>query len=91
MGVKAAFDKGEFGGIIPDVPLKVSSIKHRVTIEVTKTGTAGAAAAANELDALPGQVGDPEHILIDRPFLFLVRHIQLDFVVFAGKVTDPSM
>ena len=89
LGVEGAFSEGGFGGIIPDVPLKVSSVKHRATIEVTKTGTVGAAATALELVALSGQVGITEQILIDRPFLFFVRDLQLHAIVFAGKVTNP--
>jgi len=89
LGVEAAFEEGGFGGIIPEIPLKVSSIKHRATIEVTKKGTVGAAATAVELVALSGQITEPEVILIDRPFLFFVRDIQLHAIVFAGKVTNP--
>jgi len=89
LGVEAAFEEGGFGGIIPKIPLKVSSIKHRATIEITKKGTVGAAATAVELVALSGQITEPEVIVIDRPFLFFVRDIQLHAIVFAGKVTNP--
>merc|ERR1712223_2183872 len=36
---KLGVDAGDFKGIVEDEPLKVSKIKHRVTIEVTKEGT----------------------------------------------------
>ena len=44
MGVSAAFEVGEFDKIVTDGNLKVSGIKHKSVIEVTKDGTTGVAA-----------------------------------------------
>ena len=44
MGVESAFDVGEFGYLSKEVPLKVSGVKHKATVEVTVDGTEGAAA-----------------------------------------------
>ena len=46
MGVKGAFDEGGFENIVLNEPLKVSAVKHRATVEVTRDGTVGAAASA---------------------------------------------
>ena len=48
---------------------KVSKIKHRATIEVTKEGTVGAAASAIELVALSASLSAPKTIDINKPFL----------------------
>ena len=44
MGVIDAFDAGDFGHMAKGVPLKVSGVKHKATVEVTVEGTEGAAA-----------------------------------------------
>ena len=49
MGVKGAFDAGEFGHLAEGVPLKVSGVKHKATVEVTVKGTEGAAATGTTL------------------------------------------
>ena len=56
---------------------------------MTKTGTVGAAATSIAL--VTYSMSYPEEIIIDRPFLFFVREISLNAIVFAGKVTNPSM
>ena len=44
MGVKDAFDAGDFGYMAEGLPLRVSGVKHKATVEVTVQGTEGAAA-----------------------------------------------
>lgn len=44
MGVKAAFDVGEFDKLTRQNKMKISGIKHKAVIEVTKQGTTGVAA-----------------------------------------------
>jgi serpin B len=90
LGVDAAFDTGDFKGIVEDEPLKVSKIKHRATIEVTKEGTVGAAASAIELVALSASLSAPKTIDVNKPFLFFVRDTQLNAILFAGKYFNPD-
>ena len=49
MGVNAAFEIGEFAKISPEVKLKVSEIKHKAVVEVTKEGTTGVAATGKSI------------------------------------------
>ena len=44
MGVKAAFNVGEFNKLTKYDKMKVSDIKHKALIEVTREGTIGVAA-----------------------------------------------
>ena len=89
LGINAAFDEGEFTNIIEDNPLKVSQIKHRATIEVTKDGTVGAAASSIELVGLSAALDVPKNININKPFLFFVRDKELKAIVLAGKFSNP--
>jgi len=91
LGVEEAFSKGDFKGIIEDEPLKVSKIKHRATIEVTKEGTVGAAASAVELVALSASLSGPKPININKPFLFFVRDTESNAILFAGKYSSPTV
>merc|ERR1711936_59271 len=90
LGVEAAFNSGEFQGIVTDEPLKVSKIKHRAAIEVTKEGTLGVAASAIELVALSASLSAPKTIDLNKPFLFFVRDKELNAILFAGKYTTPD-
>ena len=89
LGINAAFDEGEFTNIIEDNPLKVSQIKHRATIEVTKDGTVGTAASSIELVGLSAALDVPKNININKPFLFFVRDKELKAILFAGKFSNP--
>ena len=72
-------------------PLKVSKIKHKATVEVTKDGTVGAAATAIELVSFSASIEQPDVITIDKPFLFLIRDTFSKVILFAGKVTNPAL
>ena len=88
MGIEKAFDAGEFNGIIEDETLKVSDVKHRAAIEVTKEGTLGVAASSVELVALAA--GFSKTVDINKPFLFFVRDTKLNAILFAGKYSNPE-
>ena len=45
LGVRAAFDRGQFDKIAANVPLKLGSVSHAASIDVTLDGTLGAAAS----------------------------------------------
>lgn len=85
MGINAAFETGGFDNIVKGEAIKVSDIKHRATIEVTKDGTVGAAATAIELVSFSGTFDVPEEVLINKPFLFFVRDMNQLTILFAGK------
>jgi len=90
MGVNGAFDEGGFENIVLNEPLKVSAVKHRATVEVTRDGTVGAAASAIEIVSFSANLNLPKVINIDRPFLFFIRDTKLKAILFAGKYTNPD-
>jgi serpin B len=90
MGVNGAFDEGGFENIVLDEPLKVSAVKHRATVEVTRDGTVGAAASAIEIVSFSANLDLPKVININKPFMFFIRDTKLKAILFAGKYTNPD-
>ena len=89
MGIVAAFDEGDFEGIVANEPIKLSDVKHRAKIEVTPDGTSGAAATAIELVSFAATFDVAREINIDRPFLFYIRDRRQKAILFAGKYSNP--
>merc|ERR1711992_119080 len=89
-GIQEVFTSGEFDEMIADENLKVSNVKHRAAIEVTKEGTLGVAASSVELVALSGATLVSKTVNINKPFLFFVRDTELNAILFAGKYSNPD-
>ena len=88
LGINAAFDDGGFRGIVKENDFKVSQVKHRAVVEVTKDGTEGAAASAIEIVPLAASIKLPKEISINKPFLFFIRDTVLKTLLFTGKYTN---
>ncbi|XP_054643485.1 probable serpin E3 [Dunckerocampus dactyliophorus] len=87
MGISDVFSPtaADFSGISAEESLYVSDAFHDVTIEVTEEGTKAAAATAMVLL----KRSRAPVFKADRPFLFLLRHIQTGSILFMGRVTNP--
>ena len=62
---------------------------HGADIAVDEVGTEAAAATALGFE----ESGPPEPELVvsaERPFFYVVRHVDTDAVLFAGQVTNPA-
>jgi serpin B len=97
LGMPLAFDrnKADFTGIAdppkPEGRLVLAKVFHKGFVKVDEKGTEAAAATAVMgvvAGAAPG--GGPRHLLVDRPFLFLIRDNASGLVLFLGRVSDPS-
>ena len=78
---------GSYPGIGPGVFL--SGGVHGADIAVDEIGTVAAAATALGFDE--SGPAEPElTIAADRPFLYVLRHVESGLVLFAGQVTDPT-
>ena len=78
---------GAYPGIGPGVYL--DGAIHGADISVDEVGTEAAAATALGFE----ESGPPEPELVvaaDRPFFYLVRHLDTGAILFAGQVTDPG-
>ena len=100
MGMPNAFDdmKAEFAGIDglsclarDDQCLLISDVLHKAFVSVDEEGTEAAAATAVIIGTTRavGPNAGPIDLVIDRPFLFTIRHLPTGAVLFEGRVLHP--
>ena len=100
MGMPDAFDQqsADFSGMDGrlcrargDICLLISDVLHKAFISVDEAGTEAAAATAVVVAGTKAIEVDPEPIelIVDRPFLFIIRHLDTDTIMFLGRVLDP--
>ena len=89
LNVNGIFQKGDFSNIYDGETLRVGNILHKATIDVDPQGTVAAAATGIELVPLsaPSSTG---RLVVDRPFIFIIRDVEKQFPIFMGKVMDPT-
>jgi serpin B len=87
MGMPIAFSGGaDFSGIVDGGGL-ISGVYHDAFVSVDEHGTEAAAATAVAIaKAAPG---GPVELTMDRPFIFLIRDIGTNTVLFMGRVMNP--
>ncbi|OLR95419.1 serpin family protein [Actinokineospora bangkokensis] len=91
LGVETVFgDEADLSGISPD-PLAVEDILHEAVLRVDEDGFEGAAATAVLMRLTSILDAKKVRVVVDRPFLFLVRHRETGAVYFLARVTDPSL
>ena len=96
LGMTSAFDRGraDFGGIADpvggEVPLHVAEAFHKGFVRVDEKGTEAAASLGMMMAGGTGSTPPPVKLVVDRPFLFFVRHASSGAVLFLGRVGDPS-
>lgn len=88
LGMTDAFDvpPADFSGIDGDRDLYIKDVIHQANVAVDEQGTEASAATAvivNQKTAVPT-------LLIDRPFIFLIRDGATGATLFMGRVLDPS-
>lgn len=99
LGIHAAFspELADFSGLSPRArdprgPLYIGIVRHKSWIAVDELGTEAAAATTAEWKA--GAAMRPDdglvRFIVDRPFLFFIRHRPSGLTLFAGRVDDPS-
>jgi serine protease inhibitor len=95
LGMELAFDRrrADFGGIRNEPPLWIDQVLHRAVAEVNEEGTEAAAATASMIMGAALRPRRPEpyfEMIIDRPFLFLIRDETTGNILFLGSVVDPD-
>lgn len=87
LGMSVVFGVGaDFSGINGERDLLVQSVVHKAIIAVDEKGTTASAATGVSV----GLVSAPPTLVVDRPFLFLIRHNATGAILFQGRVVDPS-
>lgn len=79
-------DGADFSGINGARDLRVQAVVHKAIISVDEKGTT--ASAATGVSA--GVISIPSSLVVDRPFLFFIRHNPTGAILFQGRVVDPS-
>ena len=99
MGMPNAFDRSasEFSGmdgrscLAGDLPcLVISNVVHKAFVLVDEEGTEAAAATGVITEKVVSGRPDPIRIMVDRPFIFLIRDRATDAILFVGRVENPG-
>jgi serpin B len=91
MGMSDAFDPGraDFSGIDGGYGgLFITEIRHKTFISVDEEGTEAAAATGvvvGTVSAFP-----TKEIVINRPFIYLIRDVETGAILFIGRVLNPA-
>jgi len=90
MGMTDAFsENADFSGMTGNRDLFISDVVHKAFVSVDEAGTEAAAATA----VIMPTAAPPEaaiEMIIDRPFIFLIRDIKSGAISFVGRVVNPS-
>jgi serpin B len=89
LGMQNAFDPGraDFSGMT-STPLFVTDVAQKDTLSVTEWGSEATAATGIGMEASARTAALA--LVIDRPFLFLIRDRQSGEILFEAQVVDPA-
>ena len=90
LGMVDAFTpSADFSGIDGTWGLYLTDVIHKAFVAIDEEGTEAAAATAAIIAPTSVLVEDVR-MLVDRPFIFLIRHNETGVILFLGHVLDPS-
>jgi serpin B len=91
LGMVNAFNSStaDFSGMTGDKDLFIGDVIHKAFVAVDEEGTEAAAATAVILEAASAQMNEFV-LVIDRPFIFLIRDLESGQILFAGRVLNPQ-
>jgi serpin B len=91
MGMSIAFsDMADFSGIDGTGGLNIGDVIHKAFVAVDERGTEAAAATTVIMRPSLSPASQPQIFKANRPFIFLIRDIQTNAVLFMGKLNDPT-
>jgi serpin B len=70
-------------------PLFLSNVVHQANVTVDEQGTTAAAATGASMQATSARM-NTVNLIVDRPFVFLLRDRPSGAILFAGQVTNPG-
>jgi serpin B len=86
LGMGIAFtEQANFRGIA-DTNLAISEVKHKTFLKVNEEGTEASAATSVGIRVTSA----PPSLVVDRPFVVVIRENHSDTILFLGTVTDPT-
>jgi serpin B len=89
MGMTDAFGMAaDFSGIFGTTGYWLDEVYHQAYITVDEDGTT--AAAASGVVVVKGTSPDPFEINLNHPFIFMIRDIETNTILFVGRVMNPA-
>jgi serpin B len=90
MGVTDAFSSSEadFSRMDGKPGISIHDGYHQAFFEVDESGTEAATGVVVDLFGSPGLLSS---FSLDRPFIFLIRDIETNVILFLGRVVDPGL
>jgi serpin B len=90
MGMSIAFsDDADFSNINDMYDLLINDVAHQSFIETNEEGTEAAAATVVEI-GVTSMPPAPLVLKLDHPFIYIIREISTNTIIFMGRVADPS-
>ena len=90
MGMPIAFSgAADFSGMTGSPDLFISEVIHKAFVSLDEAGTEAAAATAVAMEESEPS-GGPVEVVVDRPFIFLIRDIETGAILFVGRVLNPG-
>jgi serine protease inhibitor len=96
MGIRSAWVASErdeegakFARMSAAEDVYVSDVMHKAAVEVTEEGTTAAAASAVVVMSRSIPVDRPIHMIVNSPFLFVIRNTKSGLVSFMGRIDKP--
>jgi len=90
LGMPTAFTRSaDFSGINPDLPLQITSVKHKTYLKLDEEGTEAAGVTSVEVGIT--SVGPKNTVIsFDRSYLMILREKESGAILFIGKILNPS-
>ncbi len=88
MGMQSAFASADFTGMA-DAELVITDVLHKAVIKLDEAGTEAAAATAVVVGETSAPSADIE-LEINKPFIYYIRDVETNTIIFMGRVLDPS-
>lgn len=87
LGMGTAFSAAaDFSGMVDGGGLSLDRVEHEAFVEVDEQGTRAAAATGGAMVASHGPT-----VVVNRPYLYVIRDRGAGTILFIGRVADPSL
>jgi len=90
LDMKTPFNVGsnaDFGKLTPLANIFIGNVFHKAFIEVNEEGTE--AAAVTGITFEKRSIATPEPVIMNRPFLFMIKENSTNSILFMGQVANP--
>jgi serpin B len=89
LGIVEAFGTADFSGMDGTRELFIDEVYHRALISVDEAGTEAVGSTAVVMQR-KGVLAVEHEVIVDRPFLFLIRDLNTGAILFLGHVVNPA-